>query len=99
MFFKYFLPKYSELRFSKVMIFFSLFTRPPSWSISIGYFLSWKIFLIDEVKLNVCLIFLIFLVNKIVPQVLYFYKKNFSFEDNLVDLIPIIKDRRLFIIF
>ena len=37
--------------------------------------------------------------NKITPQGLYFFRNDFSFAESFVDLIPTIKDRRLFIIF
>ena len=62
---------------------------------SIGYFLSLNIFLIEVVSFKVCFIFLIFLVNKITPQGLYLLKNNFSLEESFKDFIPTIKDRLL----
>ena len=59
----------------------------------------YKLIDVIDVKFKVCFILAIFLVNKITPQGLYFFKKNFSLFDNLIDLIPTINDRRLFIEF
>ena len=92
-------PKNSDVKKSNDIIFLSLFTLPPSWSIRIGYFGSLKIFLIDFVNLIVWSIVLIFLENSITPHGLYFLKKNFSLYESLVDLIPKINDLLLFIIF
>ena len=54
---------------------------------------------IEIINFCVCLIFLIFLENKIIPQGLYFFKKDFSFLESDKPLIPQIKDLQfLFVI-